>query len=1063
MKVLMRRQRQGRKKRIAGGVLVPALLLSLLSPAILAQGVETTTQAEAVTETAEAAREEGSSAEALWTDGSALVLNVGTVLSAEAADSALAEAIDARGEEESLAGMMAALEAEESLAGMMAALEAEESLADGMAALEVEESLTQEGVSATTEDVLVDDEADDAEVDYPTYSLTLEYDDRFSLADYAEADLADYRIVSIETDEVISYQVSGGENTGILDEAVVTANGETGLVATGVGTATVRLEKEETGTALLLQVEVEPATLSLLLLGGQSNGEGTCSTATGAHPEDSVLCAEGEVYSTYLPSSASRGASVTGISGMSACTTKNVSSFVAGSLTGTSSLAGSTLTYPLTALTEAGSGKTGPDSGLAYTWNQLSGEKVWVINAAWSATTISQWIPGETAYERALAAYQAAMTTATAEVAAGHYTLGHTLLFWQQGETDRATTATEYLAGFRSMLSGFDEAGLGIEYVGIIMVRASTGDYTTTDELYLTGPRLAQYLLANSQEDDRVYVVSNANEEWITDSGVKSYFSAAYGSRLTYPLRESATISAIPQTVAEIHSDIHYSQVGHNENGITAAGTMYTIVTGASASSATVTWVNRDGTSLSQSPVVGVSSSVSALLIPVVSPLSASKQVTVSLSGTAFAYNSLLAVASAEGSGTGTLVAEVQSATARVSLSTAVPALKTIKATANGVTVSWDSLSGAKGYAVYRKEAGGSWSLLGTTTSTSYKDTTALDNGKTYYYTVRASRTSLTKALKHKYSSIYWTGYDTTGIKLVYLAIPEPETVSRTTSGLTVSWTAVSGAEGYWIYRKESGGSWILLGTATSASYTDTTAETGVLYTYTVRAYKGKAALAEANTYLARYWSGYSSSGIQACLMETPALKTATAAATGTKLSWSTVTGATGYVVYRKESGGSWKQIGRTTSASFTDTEALTSGTTYTYTVRAYRGSWTEAKANKYQRLYWSSYDSTGVTSVYLATPTLKTVTSVSGGLKVSWSKVSSAGGYAVYRKTSGGSWTFIGSTTSTSYTDTTAKKGTTYYYTVRPCRGSLTTALANKYKAAYWGGYNKTGIKGKR
>ncbi|MGN0526560.1 MAG: hypothetical protein ACI4IF_03920, partial [Acutalibacteraceae bacterium] len=68
--------------------------------------------------------------------------------------------------------------------------------------------------------------------------------------------------------------------------------------------------------------------------------------------------------------------------------------------------------------------------------------------------------------------------------------------------------------------------------------------------------------------------------------------------------------------------------------------------------------------------------------------------------------------------------------------------------------------------------------------------------------------------------------------------------------------------------------------------------------------------------------------------------------------------------------------------------------------------------------------------------------TAQSGKVTVTFGKVTGAKSYAVYRKTSGGKWTKIGTTTSTSYTDKTAKKGTTYYYTVRAVNGSYMSSF---------------------
>lgn len=63
-------------------------------------------------------------------------------------------------------------------------------------------------------------------------------------------------------------------------------------------------------------------------------------------------------------------------------------------------------------------------------------------------------------------------------------------------------------------------------------------------------------------------------------------------------------------------------------------------------------------------------------------------------------------------------------------------------------------------------------------------------------------------------------------------------------------------------------------------------------------------------------------------------------------------------------------------------------------------------------------------------------VARTSSGIKASWNKVTGASGYYVYRKTGSGGWTKIKTPRSLYFTDTTAKKGATYYYTVRAYAG---------------------------
>ena len=85
--------------------------------------------------------------------------------------------------------------------------------------------------------------------------------------------------------------------------------------------------------------------------------------------------------------------------------------------------------------------------------------------------------------------------------------------------------------------------------------------------------------------------------------------------------------------------------------------------------------------------------------------------------------------------------------------------------------------------------------------------------------------------------------------------------------------------------------------------------------------------------------------------------------------------------------------------------------------------------------------------------PPIVTLSNVSNGVKVTWTKVENASGYTVYsasynaktKKWSG--WTNRGtvSASKTSWTDTKVKSGVYYKYTVRACKGSF----KGSYKAS--------------
>ena len=140
-----------------------------------------------------------------------------------------------------------------------------------------------------------------------------------------------------------------------------------------------------------------------------------------------------------------------------------------------------------------------------------------------------------------------------------------------------------------------------------------------------------------------------------------------------------------------------------------------------------------------------------------------------------------------------------------------------------GIRISWNAVSGASGYRVYRKN-GSKWDLLRVIKSpsaTSYIDASA-EPATTYTYTVRAFSRGGKKILLSDYDAV---GVSATAVTI---SVPHLEDISSSAyDRLTVTWTEVHKAEGYVLYRRTSPtDSWTKLTTITSGttdSYTDTT------------------------------------------------------------------------------------------------------------------------------------------------------------------------------------------------------------------------------------------------
>lgn len=146
------------------------------------------------------------------------------------------------------------------------------------------------------------------------------------------------------------------------------------------------------------------------------------------------------------------------------------------------------------------------------------------------------------------------------------------------------------------------------------------------------------------------------------------------------------------------------------------------------------------------------------------------------------------------------------------------------------------------------------------------------------------------------------------------------------------------------------------------------------------------------------------------------------------KLSWSKVSSANGYRVYRSTSkNGTYtkvKDITNNSTLSYTDSN-LYSNKKYYYKIKSF-------KTINGQR-YYGYYSSIINGETKLSTPSVKLSTPKSKSIKVSWNKVSGAKGYDVYSSTSKkGTYSKRTTTSNFNYTNTGLTKGKTYYYKVR-------------------------------
>ena len=326
-----------------------------------------------------------------------------------------------------------------------------------------------------------------------------------------------------------------------------------------------------------------------------------------------------------------------------------------------------------------------------------------------------------------------------------------------------------------------------------------------------------------------------------------------------------------------------------------------------------------------------------------------------------------------------------------------MPTAKLENKSTGEIFVSWNSVNGAQGYWVYRMDPGATqWQAVGGTKqgTTSWTDKD-VENGKTYKYAVRAY--VFDSAINNYVKSAY------NPVTIVKLAAPKFK-LSNTEYGIQMRITAVKGAKGYYIYRKEKGASsYSKIGSTTGDTYLDKTAKKGVTYYYTARAYNGNS------------MSGYV--GYSILCMGKMSDVTAKNVSGGIQLSWTKSAYAKGYNIYRKGKNNEYKKIGTTTSCSFIDTD-VSPGYRYSYCVRAYNGD--------------SLSDSSAAFYMRLTNPTVTLSKSSTKNIKITIKKVTGATGYEIYRKSGSGSYKKIATTSSLTYTDKNLKRGQKYTYSVR-------------------------------
>ena len=290
--------------------------------------------------------------------------------------------------------------------------------------------------------------------------------------------------------------------------------------------------------------------------------------------------------------------------------------------------------------------------------------------------------------------------------------------------------------------------------------------------------------------------------------------------------------------------------------------------------------------------------------------------------------------------------------------------------TDDGILLYWDKVDGALFYRVYKKTSNAeTWTLIGDNVrSTRFVDSDVV-SGEKYIYTVSACND-------------YADGeYNSFGFEGVYLSTPVLSSAVSSEEGVTVKWKGVQGAEQYNVYHKTTFGEWEKIGTTKNLSFVDRTAKKGTRYLYTVTA--------AASAYRKTFESAYDMVGIKVRVdyIAKPNIKSIEMTDYNQiTLEWTENKGADYYLVYRSTSqNGSYEGVAKVKSNTWTDTD-VTFNKKYYYKVVTVDRDQSAPSAVKSR------------TSRIPSPVISKNIYTKPDSITITWDKVDSASGYAVYR-----------------------------------------------------------------
>ncbi len=465
-----------------------------------------------------------------------------------------------------------------------------------------------------------------------TDGIKMFYDDRLNVSDLGQVG------EPVITDQIITSKKVGTDTPD--DALVVYVDGK--LIAVGVGSATLTWGTGEDAVSYRLTVDAAP--ISLIMITGHSLGSGSQGDKN-----QNIICEDGQVYCTNERA----------YSHKITVGNQDAGTVVSKDITGMGLGYGSEIRPSgIDTLIASGSGVNGMDSGFAYRWTQLTGEKIWILNSAKGSTSLQTWQKGGYNYVHAVALFQTAEKILYNESLAGHYTMSRMgIVNYTTANGDQTWEVEKYTKAFNSMWDGFREEmalydfnGDGnkdtVDCIGLLtfwgvcsmnkwdeMRKAPLAFRTDSGAPYYG--KLINYSMAYF-ENNGVIIASDVGRSWTSDADVEEYFKKNPIENL-YGVLQNGKTHTSPTTMRDgVYGDgVHYNQLGYNVQGIESAESMYEYWYGKNETTS-FKLVQADGVSLVPDQIT-IPLGESYAIVPIALP--SSTKLTYEITGDAISYS----------------------------------------------------------------------------------------------------------------------------------------------------------------------------------------------------------------------------------------------------------------------------------------------------------------------------------------------------------------------------------------------------------------------------------------